>query len=46
MTKELEKKWHKLLKILEEKDIIDYDEKDELELESYKEKKIDKWWNS
>ncbi|KKL20606.1 hypothetical protein LCGC14_2453800 [marine sediment metagenome] len=46
MTKELEKKWHKLLKLLKDKDIIDYDEKDELELESYKEKKIDKWWNS
>ena len=39
MTKELEKKWHKLLKLLKDKDIIDYDEMDNLEIESYKEKK-------
>ncbi|KKN90886.1 hypothetical protein LCGC14_0224700 [marine sediment metagenome] len=41
--KELEQKWHKLLKILENKNIIDSDERDSLELESYKENKYPKW---
>ena len=43
---ELEKKWHKLLKLLKEKEIIDSDEQDSLELESYLEKISDRWWNS
>lgn len=43
---EFEKKWHKLIKILYKKDIIDWDEREGLELDSYIERKVEEWWNS
>jgi hypothetical protein len=46
MNEELNKKWHKLLKILKKKGILDYEDQENLELEEYLEKKREKWWNS
>lgn len=46
MSEELEKKWHKLLKILFKKDIINFDEQDELELDARKEYERERAWNN
>jgi len=46
MSEELEKKWHKLLKLLKEKGIITYNERDNLELESYQEEMRNNGWKS